>query len=205
MHGSNWLLSFIKRSCYRRCFYPWQEDSVGNRVDRKTNRTLTWRRNKRESCKGLQADHLNHILLLYTFERSLPSENFEYFMEPTDSCGSTKIVSNLLDNYREVESHSDVGKMLTQEEVSEYASSEGRHCKPFNPLLGETYEADYPEKGIRFFSEKVEQCKSEIVAYKEKGDELEGHMKELLARFGSFEDKIDQIMGSFVMSLACSS
>lgn len=39
--------------------------------------------------------------------------------------------------------------------VSGYASSEGRYCKPFNPLLGETYEADYPEKGIRFFSEKV--------------------------------------------------
>ncbi|KAK6138659.1 hypothetical protein DH2020_027598 [Rehmannia glutinosa] len=39
--------------------------------------------------------------------------------------------------------------------VSGYASSEGRHCKPFNPLLGETYEADFPEKGIRFFSEKV--------------------------------------------------
>ncbi|XP_077245087.1 oxysterol-binding protein-related protein 2A-like isoform X2 [Tasmannia lanceolata] len=39
--------------------------------------------------------------------------------------------------------------------VSGYASSEGRHCKPFNPLLGETYEAEYPDKGIRFFSEKV--------------------------------------------------
>lgn len=39
--------------------------------------------------------------------------------------------------------------------ASAYASSEGRHCKPFNPLLGETYEADYPDKGIRFFSEKV--------------------------------------------------
>ncbi|VFR02214.1 unnamed protein product [Cuscuta campestris] len=39
--------------------------------------------------------------------------------------------------------------------VSGYASTEGRHCKPFNPLLGETYEADYPEKGIKFFSEKV--------------------------------------------------
>lgn len=41
--------------------------------------------------------------------------------------------------------------------VSGYASTEGRHCKPFNPLLGETYEADFPEKGIRFFSEKVTQ------------------------------------------------
>ncbi|XP_010529486.1 PREDICTED: oxysterol-binding protein-related protein 2A-like isoform X2 [Tarenaya hassleriana] len=39
--------------------------------------------------------------------------------------------------------------------VSGYASTEGRHCKPFNPLLGETYEADYPEKGVHFFSEKV--------------------------------------------------
>ncbi|KAB2632513.1 oxysterol-binding protein-related protein 2A-like [Pyrus ussuriensis x Pyrus communis] len=39
--------------------------------------------------------------------------------------------------------------------VSGYASSVGRHCKPFNPLLGETFEADYPDKGIRFFSEKV--------------------------------------------------
>ncbi|KAL3504096.1 hypothetical protein ACH5RR_033937 [Cinchona calisaya] len=39
--------------------------------------------------------------------------------------------------------------------VSGYASTEGRSCKPFNPLLGETYEADYPDKGLRFFSEKV--------------------------------------------------
>ncbi|KAL2332715.1 hypothetical protein Fmac_013928 [Flemingia macrophylla] len=39
--------------------------------------------------------------------------------------------------------------------VSSYASTEGRQCKPFNPLLGETYEADYPDKGLRFFSEKV--------------------------------------------------
>lgn len=39
--------------------------------------------------------------------------------------------------------------------VSGYASTEGRACKPFNPLLGETYEADYPDKGVRFFSEKV--------------------------------------------------
>ncbi|KAM7510999.1 hypothetical protein LguiB_009874 [Lonicera macranthoides] len=39
--------------------------------------------------------------------------------------------------------------------VSGYASTEERNCKPFNPLLGETYEADYPDKGLRFFSEKV--------------------------------------------------
>ncbi|CAM6008123.1 unnamed protein product [Sphagnum balticum] len=39
--------------------------------------------------------------------------------------------------------------------VSGYSSTEGRTCKPFNPLLGETYEADYPDMGVRFFSEKV--------------------------------------------------
>ncbi|CAM9002327.1 unnamed protein product [Rhodiola kirilowii] len=39
--------------------------------------------------------------------------------------------------------------------VSGYSSTEGRSCKPFNPLLGETYEADFPDRGLRFFSEKV--------------------------------------------------
>ncbi|XWS23798.1 hypothetical protein CRYUN_Cryun28dG0046400 [Craigia yunnanensis] len=39
--------------------------------------------------------------------------------------------------------------------VSGYSSTEGRICKPFNPLLGETYEADFPDKGVRFCSEKV--------------------------------------------------
>ncbi|OAE34742.1 hypothetical protein AXG93_2528s1070 [Marchantia polymorpha subsp. ruderalis] len=39
--------------------------------------------------------------------------------------------------------------------VSGYASTETRTCKPFNPLLGETYEADFPDMGLRFFSEKV--------------------------------------------------
>ena len=39
--------------------------------------------------------------------------------------------------------------------VSGYACTDGRHCKPFDPLLGETYETDYPDKSISFFSEKV--------------------------------------------------
>lgn len=49
--------------------------------------------------------------------------------------------------------------------VSGYASTEGRQCKPFNPLLGETYEADYPDKGLRFFSEKVAQLFVKIMNY----------------------------------------
>ncbi|KAI3767317.1 hypothetical protein L2E82_17412 [Cichorium intybus] len=51
--------------------------------------------------------------------------------------------------------------------VSGYASSEGRHCKPFNPLLGETYEADYPEKGVGFFSEKVSHHPTLIACHSE--------------------------------------
>uniref|UniRef100_A0A1D1XJ99 Oxysterol-binding protein-related protein 1C n=1 Tax=Anthurium amnicola TaxID=1678845 RepID=A0A1D1XJ99_9ARAE len=39
--------------------------------------------------------------------------------------------------------------------ISGYSSTDGRNCKPFNPLLGETYEAEYPDKGLRFISEKV--------------------------------------------------
>ncbi|CAL5388463.1 unnamed protein product [Camellia sinensis] len=40
--------------------------------------------------------------------------------------------------------------------VSGYSCTEGRNCKPFNPLLGETYEAAYPDNDLRFISEKKE-------------------------------------------------
>ena len=39
--------------------------------------------------------------------------------------------------------------------VSAYSSTEGRTAKPFNPLLGETYELVHVEKGFRFIAEKV--------------------------------------------------
>lgn len=39
--------------------------------------------------------------------------------------------------------------------VSGYAATANRTSKPFNPLLGETYEFVCPEKGFRFISEKV--------------------------------------------------
>lgn len=39
---------------------------------------------------------------------------------------------------------------------SPYSSSTpGRTAKPFNPLLGETFEFVCPEKGFRFVAEKV--------------------------------------------------
>ncbi|KAI9848813.1 MAG: hypothetical protein M1838_000366 [Thelocarpon superellum] len=39
--------------------------------------------------------------------------------------------------------------------TSEYASTIGRVAKPFNPLLGETFEYARPDKGYRFFVEQV--------------------------------------------------
>ncbi|KAJ3669503.1 hypothetical protein LUZ60_011453 [Juncus effusus] len=84
-----------------------------------------------------------------------------YFNEPLSSlqkCCEEFEYSSLLDEAYEI------GKMgnslmrvmkVASFAMSSYASSEGRPCKPFNPLLGETYEADFPEKGIRFISEKV--------------------------------------------------
>ncbi|KAL5551153.1 hypothetical protein UlMin_001329 [Ulmus minor] len=84
-----------------------------------------------------------------------------YFNEPISSlqkCCEDLEYSYLLDRAYE---HGKAGNSLQRIlnvaafAVSAYASSEGRHCKPFNPLLGETYEADFPDKGIHFFSEKV--------------------------------------------------
>jgi hypothetical protein len=39
--------------------------------------------------------------------------------------------------------------------ASEYSSTIGRVAKPFNPLLGETFEYARPDKGYRFLVEQV--------------------------------------------------
>lgn len=84
-----------------------------------------------------------------------------YFNEPLSSlqkCFEDLEYSNLVDRALEWgKQGDDLMRMLNIAAfaVSGYASTEGRQCKPFNPLLGETYEADYPDKGLRFFSEKV--------------------------------------------------
>ncbi|KAM2334082.1 hypothetical protein ACFXTH_011677 [Malus domestica] len=84
-----------------------------------------------------------------------------YFNEPLSSlqkCFEDLEYSNLVDRASEWgKQGNDLMRILNVAAfaVSGYASTEGRQCKPFNPLLGETYEADYPDKGLRFFSEKV--------------------------------------------------
>ncbi|KAK1438730.1 hypothetical protein QVD17_04540 [Tagetes erecta] len=84
-----------------------------------------------------------------------------YFNEPISSlqkCFEDLEYSYLLDQaYHHGKEGNSLQRILNVAAfaVSAYSSSVGRYCKPFNPLLGETYEADYPEKGVRFFSEKV--------------------------------------------------
>jgi hypothetical protein len=48
--------------------------------------------------------------------------------------------------------------------ASAYSSTLGRTAKPFNPLLGETYELVRPEKGWRFLAEKVSHHPTVIAA-----------------------------------------
>lgn len=51
--------------------------------------------------------------------------------------------------------------------ISPYSSTEGRTSKPFNPLLGETYELAHVEKGFRFIAEKVSHHPTIIAAHAE--------------------------------------
>ncbi|KAJ7945165.1 Oxysterol-binding protein-related protein like [Quillaja saponaria] len=84
-----------------------------------------------------------------------------YFNEPISSlqkCFEDLKYSYLIDQAYECGKMGDSLKRILHVAafaVSGYACTEGRNCKPFNPLLGETYEADYPDKGLRFISEKV--------------------------------------------------
>ncbi|CAJ2641416.1 unnamed protein product [Trifolium pratense] len=84
-----------------------------------------------------------------------------YFNEPISSlqkCFEDLEYSHLLDQAYECGKRGDNLMRilyLAAFAVSGYANTSGRSCKPFNPLLGETYEADYPDKGLRFISEKV--------------------------------------------------
>ncbi|QCE15074.1 oxysterol-binding protein-related protein 1B-like isoform X1 [Vigna unguiculata] len=84
-----------------------------------------------------------------------------YFNEPLSSlqkCFEDVEYSYLLDQAYEWGKMGDGLKRMIHVAgfaASAYASTKGRSCKPFNPLLGETYEADYPDKGIHFISEKV--------------------------------------------------
>ncbi|XWS63757.1 hypothetical protein CRYUN_Cryun06bG0129300 [Craigia yunnanensis] len=104
----------------------------------------------------LERIYLGSVFLCILMSHSLHCRNasriwsiLTWLIEPWNGESRSVIVNMLQEN--------DLMRILNVAAfaVSGYASTEGRQCKPFNPLLGETYEADYPDKGLRFFSEKV--------------------------------------------------
>ncbi|KJR81309.1 uncharacterized protein SPSK_00979 [Sporothrix schenckii 1099-18] len=80
------------------------------------------------------------------------------FNEPTSllyRCGEDMEYADLLD--RAVERSDSIERLIyvAAFAASEYASTIGRVAKPFNPLLGETFEYVRPDKNYRFFIEQV--------------------------------------------------
>jgi len=63
--------------------------------------------------------------------------------------------SELLDKAVTLEDEFDRLLYVSAMAVSHYSSTVGRTGKPFNPILGETYELFLPEKNLRFVSEQV--------------------------------------------------
>ncbi|XP_044721452.1 oxysterol-binding protein [Hirsutella rhossiliensis] len=80
------------------------------------------------------------------------------FNEPTSllyRCGEDMEYADLLD--QAVERADSIERLIyvAAFAASEYASTIGRVAKPFNPLLGETFEYVRPDKNYRFFIEQV--------------------------------------------------
>lgn len=80
------------------------------------------------------------------------------FNEPTSllyRCGEDMEYADLLDLAADRSDSIERLLYIAAFAASEYASTIGRVAKPFNPLLGETFEYARPDKGYRFFIEQV--------------------------------------------------
>ncbi|TFB02379.1 hypothetical protein CCMA1212_005957 [Trichoderma ghanense] len=80
------------------------------------------------------------------------------FNEPTSllyRCGEDMEYADLLDLAAERSDSIERLMYVAAFAASEYASTIGRVAKPFNPLLGETFEYVRPDKNYRFFIEQV--------------------------------------------------
>lgn len=94
-----------------------------------------------------------------------------YFNEPLSALQKTAEemeYSELLDAAAALPPHS-IDRILrvVAFAVSAYSSTVDRTAKPFNPLLGETYELVHVEKGFRFIAEKVSHHPTIIAAVAE--------------------------------------
>ncbi|KAF4124485.1 oxysterol-binding protein 1 [Geosmithia morbida] len=80
------------------------------------------------------------------------------FNEPTSllyRCGEDMEYADLLDQAADRPDSIERLVYVAAFAASEYASTVGRIAKPFNPLLGETFEYVRPDKNYRFFIEQV--------------------------------------------------
>ncbi|PQE07160.1 hypothetical protein CJF31_00004803 [Rutstroemia sp. NJR-2017a BVV2] len=80
------------------------------------------------------------------------------FNEPTSllyRCGEDMEYADLLDIAADRADPTERMVYVAAFAASEYASTVGRIAKPFNPLLGETFEYVRPDKNYRFFIEQV--------------------------------------------------
>jgi hypothetical protein len=80
------------------------------------------------------------------------------FNEPTSllqRCAEDMEYTDLLDVAAERDDSSERMLYVAAFAASEYASTIGRVAKPFNPLLGESFEYARPDKNFRFFIEQV--------------------------------------------------
>lgn len=80
------------------------------------------------------------------------------FNEPTSllyRCGEDMEYADLLDLAADRSDSIERLLYIAAFAASEYASTIGRVAKPFNPLLGETFEYARPDKNYRFFIEQV--------------------------------------------------
>ena len=78
-------------------------------------------------------------------------------LNPEDHHRLSYLTPNLARAQAAAEAPGSVGRMLLLAAfaVSAYSSTAGRTSKPFNPLLGETYELVHAQKGFRAVVEKV--------------------------------------------------
>lgn len=80
------------------------------------------------------------------------------FNEPTSMlfrAGEDMEYADLLDHAAERSDSIERMLYVAAFTASEFASTIGRVAKPFNPMLGETFEYVRPDKGYRFFTEQV--------------------------------------------------
>jgi len=113
---------------------------------------------RRETRRGHEADGEQGILKSMIGKDMTKMTLPVTFNEPTSllyRCGEDMEYADLLDLAADRADSIERLVYVAAFAASEYASTIGRVAKPFNPLLGETFEYVRPDKNYRFFIEQV--------------------------------------------------